>query len=198
MTLSTEPLTTLLCPYPTLQEVLGPDWIVKQDAMNPVLSPFSLARWLRMDGFGPDLSMIDGILREFRDVPGMKERRQRMRSDPFALMETLTEMYFASWLRHRGIPFDLPKKGADFKAHLGKGRSLAIEATTPRITQWAQELFERLDLVGQRTGHSADVEHELETLPDTSCSVEIVSTIVMDALEALLPPRRNPVVEHIS
>ena len=189
MALSTEPLTTRLSPYPTLRKVLGPDWIAEQDAMDPVLSPFSLARWLRMDEFGTDLSMIDGILREFRDVPGMKERRRRMRSDPFALMETLTELYFALWLRHRAIPFDLPKTGADFKVNLGGGRSLAIEVTTLRLIQWAQDLFERLDLVGQRLGYSAEVEHKLETLPETSRSVQIVSTIVTNALEALTAPK---------
>lgn len=192
MTLSTEPLTTLLSPYPTLREVLGPDWITEQDAIDPVLSRFSLTRWLRVDGFDPDLSALDEILKELRNIPGMKERRRRMRSDPFALMETLTELHFGSWLRHRGIPFDLPKEGADFKVHLGNGRSLAIEATTPRMTHWAQDLFERLDLVGQRSGYAVDIEYELETLPDMSRSMEIVLTVVRDALEALTPTGAKP------
>lgn len=118
-------------------------------------------------------------------------------------METLTELYFGAWLKHRGVSYELPKKGADFKVRLGDEHFIAIEVTTPRIAQWADNLFERLDVLGQRAGFSVNVNHELETLPDTSRSVEIVDAIVAESIQALgataserMAETRHQIVQH--
>lgn len=191
MALSDQPLIELMEPYPHLRHALGPQWIAVQDRVDPIQSRFPLARWLRVDGFQADLSTIDIVLQQLEGVPGIADRRRRIRSNAPALMETLTELYFGAWLLDEGFSFDLPDEGADFNVHLGENQSLAIEATTPRIAQWAQDLFERLHLVALRTGHSGSVEHQLETLADTSLSIKIVNTIVMEALDALAPTNPN-------
>lgn len=191
MPLSTEPLIKRLERYPHLRQALGEKWIAEQEHIDPVEGRYPLARWLRMDGFAADLSTIDLVLHDLEKTPGIAERRRRIRSDPMALMETLTELYVAAWFRKEGLAFDLPKKGADFHVCLGGEYALPIEVTTPRLTQWAQELLERLHLVALKTGYAAKVEHRLETLPDTALSATIVDTIVNQALDLLIEIRSN-------
>lgn len=181
----TAPLIHRLEPYPHLREALGLEWISEQDRIDPILSPFPLARWLRLDGFEPDLTMLDVVLGRLSTISGIGDRRKRLQADAPALMETLTELYFGAWLLDLGYTFDWPRQGADFTVHLGADQRLRIEATTPRKAAWSGDLFERLHLVALRTGCSMRIEHSLEMLPNPARSSDIVGTIVREVLDAI-------------
>lgn len=181
----TIPLIHRLEPYPHLREALGLRWISEQDRIDPIHSPYPLARWLRLDGFEPDLTMLDAVLGRLSTISGIGDRRTRLQSDAPALMETLTELYFGAWLLDLGYTFDWPKQGADFSVHLRVDQSLPIEVTTPRKAAWSDDLFERLHLVALRTGCSVRIDQSLEMLPNPALSSEIVDTIVREVLDAI-------------
>lgn len=181
----TIPLIHRLELYPHIRETLGSRWISEQDRIDPIHSPYPLARWLRLDGFEPDLTMLDEVLGRLSTVSGIGDRRKRLQSDAPALMETLTELYFGAWLLDLGYTFDWPKQGADFLVHLREDQSLPIEVTTPRKAAWSDDLFERLHLVALRTGCSLCVELSSEMLPNPVSSSEIVGTIVREVLDAI-------------
>ena len=174
--------------YPHLQQALGPNWVREQEQIDPIESPYPLARWLVMDGFEPDLTTVDGVLGRLSAVSGIADRRKRIRADAPALMQTLTELYFGAWLLDLGYTFDWPKKGADFAVNVGTDQPLDIEVTTPRRAAWSEDLFQRLHLVALRTGYSANIEYSSETLPDLEFSGEIVSTVARQALDAIESP----------
>lgn len=178
-------LSDLIAPYPNLRQALGDRWIAEQDLVDPIVSPYPLARWLRMDGFECDLTTLNMVLHKLETVSGIADRRRRIRGDAPALMETLTELYFGAWLLDRGYQFDWPRKGADFLVYLGDDQTLAIEVTTPRKASGSEDLFERLDLVALRTGHAVRIEHSLELLPDSAFSTSFVATVVRQVLNKL-------------
>ena len=183
--------------FPQLERALGSRWIEEQEAIDPVLSRFRIARWLRIPGFEPDLKMLDEVLAQLDGVPGIADRRRRLRSDAPALTETLTELYFAAWLQNHGYRFDLPAAGADVALDVGAAAPLHIEATTPRKAAWAEDLFERIDLISKRTGFSAEIEFRLERLPDPVVSDEVVEEVVQTALARLSAvAERAPVVQE--
>lgn len=167
--------------YPHLRQALGRSWIAEQETVDPVESPYRLARWLRIDGFARALAGLDGILGWLAHVGGIADRRQRLRADPLGFMETVTELHVAAWLLDRGYRFTWPSAGADFAIHLETDQPLRMEVTTPRKAAWSDDLFERLGLIPRRTGFAAEVKHELETLPDAVLSDDLVGRVAREA-----------------
>jgi len=188
MTISEESLKIRLQAYPYLRRTLGDQWITEQDQVDPVKSDFPLARWLRLDGFEAELATLNAILARLDRVPGIAHRRQRMRADAPALMETLTELYFSAWLLEEGYAFLWPKQGPDCLINVDAGTTLPVEITTPRIGAWIDDLVERLHFVALRMHYSVEIEFALELLPDPSKSPKVVAAIVGDALSSLAPP----------
>lgn len=189
-------LSQRLGAYPYLLRALGDAWIAEQEGVDPIDSPYRLARWLRIDGFARDLAGLDAALARLDGVDGIADRRRRLRADPLGFAETLTELHAAVWLLDHGHRFAWPRAGADFAVELGGGPPLRMEATTPRKAVWSDDLFERLDLIARRTGFGAEVEHELETLPDPALSDELVARVAREAaalLEDAVDPTPSPV-----
>ena len=178
--------------FPNLGEVLGSRWVAEQERIDPALSRYALARWLRIRGFSPDLATLDTVIRQLRHLPGFAERRDRLRSDAGAVMETLTELYFAAWLLEAGYEFELTRVGADFRIRLGEDSILEAEVTSPRRAVWSQDLFERLDLVKERYGYAVALEEGAELLPDPSASEAVVTAIVERSLALLEEQTARP------
>jgi len=149
------PIKERLAAYPNLQHALGDAWAKRQESLHPAKSPYSLARWLRIDGYEVRLEMLERLLTMFRMAPGMAERRRRIRTDPQALIDTVVELHFAAWLRQNNIRFEMTKVGADFRVELADGSILPIEATTPRHAMWFDDLFSRFTYIKRTSGLSA-------------------------------------------
>jgi len=179
-------------PYPHLRKALGETWVTEQNQIDPIQSSFPLARWLRMDGFEPDLITLDAVLGRLSGIAGMASRRKRIRTDAPGFMETLTELYFGAWLTDQGYSFEWPKQGPDFLVPFEGNGTLLIEVTTPRKSAWSQDLFERLHLVALQTGYSARLEFSLEELHDSCLSSEVVAIVVERALEDLASVEHRP------
>lgn len=186
MTLSNEPLTKLLEPYPGIRRALSNKWIVSEDQIDPIESSFPLARWLRLDSYKPVLTNLGKVLEMVEIVPGMADRRRRISSNGSGFIETVTELYLAAWIRAQGYSFDCPTKGPDFFVHLEDAQRLAIEVTTPRKAAWSDDLFDRLTVVALRTGFSARVDQSMREIPDPGVSQEIVTDIAKGAFEQLI------------
>jgi len=118
-------------------------------------------------------------------VPGIADRRRRLRSDPAGFEETLTELWFAAWLRSHQRSFEWPPQGSDFVISLDPATTLPLEATTPRQARWMQDLFERLHLVALRFGYEVRVDHEAEMLPTGFDPEQVVISTVTDILNTL-------------
>ncbi|MCD6059113.1 MAG: hypothetical protein K0Q89_2643 [Thermomicrobiales bacterium] len=145
-----------LAAYPNLQHALGDAWAKRQESVHPAKSPYALARWLRIvDGYEVRLEMLERLLAIFKTAPSMGERRNRIRTDPKALIDTVVELHFAAWLTENNIPFEMTKIGADFRVELAEGAILPIEATTPRHAMWFDDLFTCLTYIKRTTGLSA-------------------------------------------
>lgn len=128
----TLPLREQVERLPRLKAALGARWIDREESTDPIASRYALARWLRREGFFEGLAVLDGILADFSTVAGIAARGRRLRSDPAAVYETITELKFGAWLRSKGWDFRWPDAGPDFSIDLDDGAVLSIEVTTPR------------------------------------------------------------------
>lgn len=98
--------------------------------------------------------MLERLLAMFKTTPNMAERRNRLRTDPKAFIDTVVELHFAAWLSENNIPFEMTKVGADFDVELADGSFLPVEATTPRHAMWFDDLFTRFVYIIRTTGLS--------------------------------------------
>jgi hypothetical protein len=99
----------------------------------------------------------------------------------------LTELTFASLLRQHGFRFLRPEKGPDFEVDIGEEQTLLVEVTTPRKVAWADDLDNRLRLLGRRLGYSVRTEPLVENSPILELDIRewTVPKVIDDAIARL-------------
>lgn len=190
MDLTSRTLSECLLEYPNLRSVLGDAWIEREELIDPLMSAYALARWLRHPGYSDDLTMLDSVISQQRNQPHFRERKDRIRSDPDSLVETLTEMYFSAWVRSLGYQVEMTPTGPDFRIQLDDGSPLMAEVMSPRRSVWADNILERIDFLTRRYQVSAHLEYSRETLPTSISPKSAISKVVMRSLNFLNDPDR--------
>src|SRR5918995_1390072 len=137
-------LDEALSDLPTLRKVLGTRWIDRESDIPLLESAFSLARTLRIKELSHLHATLDRRLSDFRTVSGADDWQNRLRSDGQGFRELQTELAFADLLQQRGYSFKHPDKGPDFSIGIGDEPPLMVEATTPRVIAWDDDLDTRL------------------------------------------------------
>jgi hypothetical protein len=182
------PIKERLAAYPSLQHALGDPWAKRQESVHPAKSPYALARWLRIDGYEPRLEMLERLLTTFKMAPSMGERRNRIRTDPKALIDTVVELHFAAWLTQNNIRFEMTKIGADFRVELADSAILPIEATTPRHAMWFDDLFTRFTYIKRTSGLSARWGFYAEDVPVREADEDLPHGVAITArIDDFLP-----------
>src|SRR5215212_5132293 len=139
---------------PTLRGVLGQRWIDRESNTPPLESTFPLARTLRIKELSHLHATLDQRLSDLWAISGAEDWRNRLRSDGPGFRELQTELAFADFLQQRGYEFDHPEQGPDFSIILGDDPPLLIEATTPRVIAWDDDLNSRLQILSRQFEHS--------------------------------------------
>jgi hypothetical protein len=180
-------LVEALSDLPTLRKVLGPRWIDRESNTLPLESAFPLARTLRIKELSHLHATLDRRLSDFGTVTGAEDWRNRLRSDGQGFRELQTELAFADLLQQHGYTFQHPDKGPDFSIDIGDGQPLMVEATTPRVIAWDDDLGTRLWVLSRQFEHSIRTEPLGDDLPILSEDVteRKVQRIVADAIELL-------------
>ena len=172
---------------PTLRGVLGQRWIDRESNTPPLESAFPLARTLRIKELSHLHATLDRRLAELWNVTGADDWRNRLRSDGQGFRELQTELAFADFLQQRGYDFEHPEKGPDFAIVLGDEPPLMVEATTPRIVMWDDDLDTRLWILSRQYGYSVRTEPLTEDMPilNEDVTERKVQQIVADAVALL-------------
>jgi hypothetical protein len=178
---------------PTLREALGKKWLERESATPMLESAFPLARSLRLRELSPLHSTLDRRLAELWNISGAHDWRKRLRHNGQELRELQTELAFASFLQKRGYDFTHPDNGPDFAIVIGDEPPLLIEATTPRVIMWDNDLDTRLWILSRQFGYSVRTEPLTDNMPILSEAVteRRVQQIVADAVELLSSPTRD-------
>jgi hypothetical protein len=188
-------LEVALADLPNLRQTLGHRWIAREQAIPPVDSTFPLARTLRIEELRPLVTALDRRLGALTSIPGSKDWRRRIRNNGQEFRETLTEISFAALLRDRGYTFEHPEKGPDldFAVSLSDGTVLQIEATTPRIVAWADDLVGRLWFLSRRYECSVRVEPLTDRSPilDEKIREATMLSMIKESRERLTLSRRT-------
>lgn len=197
--MSSDPATSLvseLGAYPYLAQVLGGAWVREHETIPPEADSHRIARWLRSDTAASMLATIETVIKDIRqaNVPRAAAHLRPLRSNPEAFLETATELYFLHWLINHSFPFDLPNAGPDFHIDLGGGSPFALEATTPRKTDWQDELLDRLKWVAVRFQYWGELIYSVERLPDLDGAMR--DRIVERALASLTRAKNRPAGRH--
>jgi hypothetical protein len=151
-------LEVSLAELPTLRDVLGKDWIKREKRTSPVESKFPLARMLRIRELQHLMISLDRRLGDLWYVKGARDWRNRLRTNGQETRELLTEISFADLLWQRGYEFQHPDDGPDFAIAIEGGPPLMVEAYTPRIIAWDDDLGTRLWMLGREFDYSVEME----------------------------------------
>lgn len=172
---------------PTLRDVLGRKWIERETGIPPVESAFPLARTLRIIELRNLVVTLDRRLTALWDIKGADDWRRRLRNNGQEFRELLTELSFATLLQEHGCAFEHPDDGPDFAISIGDGSPLKIEAITPRVIAWDDDLGARLWMLSRQFGYSVRRTPLTDDLPILSEEVteRMMQRIVRDAVNAL-------------
>jgi hypothetical protein len=176
-------LVQVLSAVPHLRQALGEQWIAREQQTDPVLSSFPLSRTLRIEELQDHVATLDRLLGSFATLPGIADWRRRLQRNGPEFREILTELTFAALLRERGYRFLRPKSGPDFEVEIEAGQSLLAEVTTPRKVAWADDLDNRLWLLGRRFGYVVEIEPLVTGTPilETEIREQLVIRVVQEA-----------------
>ena len=147
-----------LAELPTLRDVLGKNWIKREKHTSPVESKFPLARTLRIRELRHLVVSLDRRLADLKHAKGADDWRRRLRNNGQETRELLTEISFADLLWRRGYEFEHPDEGPDFVIAIDGGSPLIVEAITPRIIGWDDDLDARLWMLGRQFDYSINKE----------------------------------------
>jgi hypothetical protein len=164
-------LDEALAELPTLRDVLGKDWINREKRTPPVESKFPLARTLRIRELRSLVISLDRRLRDLWNVKGAPDWRNRLRNNGQETRELLTEISFADLLWQRGYEFEHPDDGPDFAISIEGCSPLRVEACTPRIIGWDDDLDARLWMLGRQFDYSVEMEPAEAEVPILSAEV---------------------------
>lgn len=154
MTYAFSTLEEALRDLPALRDALGERWIECESGIPPLESNFPLARSLRIAELRGNHETLNRRLAALEDVPGSNDWKKRLRTDGPGYRELMVELAFADLLHECGIEFEHPKDGPDFSVALENESLLLIEATTPRVIAWDDELSTALWILSRQYGHS--------------------------------------------
>jgi hypothetical protein len=171
----------------TLRKVLGEAWIKCESDVPAIDSSFPLARTLRIKELRNLTVTLDRRLADLWDVVGARDWRNRLRNNGQEFRELLTELAFADLLRERGFHFVHPSDGPDLDITIDDGPPLLIEATTPRIIAWDDDLDNRLWVLSREFGYSVRVEPLSQELPilNEQVTERMMKGIIADAANCL-------------
>jgi hypothetical protein len=164
-------LEEALAELPTLRDVLGKDWINREKRTPPVESKIPLARTLRIRELRSLVISLDRRLRDLWNVKGAPDWRNRLRNNGQETRELLTEISFADLLWQRGYEFEHPDDGPDFAISIEGCSPLRVEACTPRIIGWDDDLDTRLWMLGRQFDYSVGMEPAEAEVPILSAEV---------------------------
>lgn len=185
-------LSDALHKYPAVAQALGSKWITKESAISPIASDFPLARSLRIAELQGLMQTLDRRLNSLARVSGIKDWRDRLRTDRPGFRELQTEIAFADLLQKHGFPFSHPSKGPDFEIDLGDECSLLIEVTTPREIAWDDDLTNRLWMLSREYSYSLtmvplDVDSPILSEAVTEARAKAIVSEAVTLLESASP-----------
>lgn len=156
---------------PTLKDTLGKDWIEREKGTPPVESKFPLARMLRIEELKHLMVSLDRRLTDLWNIRGAADWRRRLRYNGQETRELLTEISFADLLWQRGYEFEHPDEGPDFAIAIEGCPPLLVEACTPRIIGWDDDLDTRLWMLSRQFNYSVEMEPAEAAVPILSAEV---------------------------